>query len=345
MVTRNDVAKLAKVSPSVVSYVINNSNYVSEEKRKAVLDAIKALNYIPNENAKNLKQNRTNMIAVIRGSQLNDMFNDLLFHFEQLSNAHGYVVSLITVVRDENYYATSDFVDMLIRRRFDAIFIANSSLSEQQINRISDSGIKILLLMTRTYFGLDPKVSLIVPNYKLAVREIITQLIKLGHTRIMMIPNLMYPGSPYTSDNHRFAGYMEAFSEHGLLINPNYFPNHLDTIENLLEFMESLFKPYSPVQPPTAIYSDETIIVASILKRLNTLGYKVPEDVSLVCSSNSTMATITTPTLTAVGFDPKCFAEYSMQMILELLEGKEARVQEIDFDYYPRESVSPPVHQ
>lgn len=36
-VTRNDVAKLAGVSPAVVSYVINNSNYVSQEKRDAVL--------------------------------------------------------------------------------------------------------------------------------------------------------------------------------------------------------------------------------------------------------------------------------------------------------------------
>ena len=79
MVTRNDVAKLAKVSPAVVSYVINNSNYVSAEKRKAVLAAIEELNYIPNQNAKNLRQGKTHMIAVIRGSSLNDMFNDLLF--------------------------------------------------------------------------------------------------------------------------------------------------------------------------------------------------------------------------------------------------------------------------
>ena len=67
MVTRNDVAKLAKVSPAVVSYVINNSNYVSAEKRKAVLAAIEELNYIPNQNAKNLRQGKTHMIAVIRG--------------------------------------------------------------------------------------------------------------------------------------------------------------------------------------------------------------------------------------------------------------------------------------
>ena len=43
MVTRNEVAERAGVSPSVVSYVLNNSNYVSEEKRKAVLKAVEEL--------------------------------------------------------------------------------------------------------------------------------------------------------------------------------------------------------------------------------------------------------------------------------------------------------------
>ena len=47
-VTRNDVAKLAGVSPAVVSYVLNNSKYVSEERRTAVLRAVEELGYQPN---------------------------------------------------------------------------------------------------------------------------------------------------------------------------------------------------------------------------------------------------------------------------------------------------------
>lgn len=341
MVTRNDVAKLAKVSPAVVSYVLNSSNYVSEEKRKAVLAAVEALNYIPNQNAKNLKQNRTHMIAVIRGSQMNDMFNDLLYYIEGLANLRGYLVSLITVAKNDSYYATDEFVNMLISRRFDAIFVANSSLTEQQINRIASSGIKVLLYVTRTYWGLDRRVSCIVPNYKLAVKKIITRLIDAGHTRIALIPNLMYPGTLHTSDNHRFAGYLEAFAEHGLLIDMQYLPNSCQTMDDALLAVERMFRP-DAAAPPTAIYADETIIVASILKKLNSMGLRVPEDVSLVCSSNSTMATITTPQLTAVGFDPKRFAELSVQMLEELIDGLSARTREVDFDFYDRESVAPP---
>ena len=63
--TRNDVARVAGVSPTVVSYVLNNSNYVSEEKRKAVLDAVKALDYSPNRFAQGLRTNHSSTIVLI----------------------------------------------------------------------------------------------------------------------------------------------------------------------------------------------------------------------------------------------------------------------------------------
>ena len=70
--TRNDVAKLAGVSPAVVSYVINKTKFVSEEKTQAVLDAIKELNYQPNLYARSLKTNRSMQIAFVCDNLRND---------------------------------------------------------------------------------------------------------------------------------------------------------------------------------------------------------------------------------------------------------------------------------
>ena len=60
-----DVAKLANVSPSTVSLVLNNKGYVSEATRAKVQAAVKELNYVPSEVARNLSLNRTNIIGVI----------------------------------------------------------------------------------------------------------------------------------------------------------------------------------------------------------------------------------------------------------------------------------------
>lgn len=64
MVTREDVAKLAGVSTATVSRVMSDSIYVSKDTRDKVYKAVKQLNYIPNNLAKNLTQNKSNVVAV-----------------------------------------------------------------------------------------------------------------------------------------------------------------------------------------------------------------------------------------------------------------------------------------
>lgn len=65
MASIRDVAKLAQVAPSTVSLVLNNKGYVSKTARDKVLAAIKELNYVPNELARNLFRNCTNIIGVV----------------------------------------------------------------------------------------------------------------------------------------------------------------------------------------------------------------------------------------------------------------------------------------
>lgn len=65
MVGMRDVAKTAGVSLSTVSLVVNNTGYVSDDMRAKVEAAMRQLNYIPNELARNLYRNRTNTIGVI----------------------------------------------------------------------------------------------------------------------------------------------------------------------------------------------------------------------------------------------------------------------------------------
>ena len=71
-ITRDDVAKLAGVSPAVVSYVINASKNVSEEKKNAVLAAIKELRYQPNLQARSLKTRQSMQIAFVCDNLRND---------------------------------------------------------------------------------------------------------------------------------------------------------------------------------------------------------------------------------------------------------------------------------
>ena len=65
MVGMRDVAKKAGVSLSTVSLVVNGNGYVSDDMRERVRKAMQLLNYVPNELARNLYHDRTNLVGVI----------------------------------------------------------------------------------------------------------------------------------------------------------------------------------------------------------------------------------------------------------------------------------------
>ena len=83
MVGMRDVAKAAGVSLSTVSLVVNNTGYVSADMRAKVESAMRQLNYIPNELARNLYRNRTNTIGVIMPTIAHPFFSTLTAHLQR----------------------------------------------------------------------------------------------------------------------------------------------------------------------------------------------------------------------------------------------------------------------
>ena len=100
MVGMRDVAKAAGVSLSTVSLVVNNTGYVSADMRAKVESAMRQLNYIPNELARNLYRNRTNTIGVIMPTIAHPFFSTLTAHLQR------------------------EYIDMLQRHMMDGIIMA-----------------------------------------------------------------------------------------------------------------------------------------------------------------------------------------------------------------------------
>ncbi|HPJ23355.1 MAG TPA: LacI family DNA-binding transcriptional regulator [Bacillota bacterium] len=85
MSTIKDVAKMAHVSVATVSRVINQKGYVNAETKEMVLEAINALNYVPNELARSLFQKKSSIIAVLVPHLTSYYFADLLEYIEDLT--------------------------------------------------------------------------------------------------------------------------------------------------------------------------------------------------------------------------------------------------------------------
>src|SRR5690242_11923624 len=94
-VTRNDVAILARVAPSTVSYVINNGpRPVSVAVREQVLKAIAKLGYHPSDVARSLRTRRTQTLGLIIPEITNPFYGEMVQAVEEASFKHGYTVIL-----------------------------------------------------------------------------------------------------------------------------------------------------------------------------------------------------------------------------------------------------------
>ncbi len=125
--TRKDVAKLAGVSTTIVSYVVNNNRYVEKSKKEKVLKAIKKLNYKPNSIARAMKGKNSNHIAFIVDRINSGNFSQLIDKIDEYAYQRGALVSLLS---NKN---TDEFMRQVITRRFDGVIISSISFSEERI--------------------------------------------------------------------------------------------------------------------------------------------------------------------------------------------------------------------
>lgn len=100
MATIKDVARLAGVSTSTVSHVINNDRFVSDTVRERVLEAVDALNYAPSALARSLKINQTQTIGMLLTASSNPFYAEVVRGVERSCYERGYSLILCNTEGD-----------------------------------------------------------------------------------------------------------------------------------------------------------------------------------------------------------------------------------------------------
>ena len=122
MVGMRDVAKKAGVSLSTVSLVVNGTGYVSDDMRDRVQRAMNALNYVPNELARNLYHDRTNMVGVIVPTIRHPFFATFTASLQHMLAGQGLSTMLCSTADAEN--GEAEYVEMLRRHIMDGIVMS-----------------------------------------------------------------------------------------------------------------------------------------------------------------------------------------------------------------------------
>ena len=208
MVTRNDVARLAGVSPATVSYVINNGpRPVAAETREKVLQVINELNYQPSLVARNLRMQRTSTIGLVLPDIQNPYFSEVVRGIEAVAFENNFTLilchSAYSVERELKY------IDTLKMQRVAGVILIPATASKEAYDKLIGYGVPTVIL---DRFVVGYKVnSVVVDNFHGGY--IATEyLIKLGHKRIGAITRPI----ELSHSQQRIQGYMAALKDYHL---------------------------------------------------------------------------------------------------------------------------------
>ena len=313
MVTRNDVAKRAGVSPAVVSYVMNNSNYVSDEKRAAVLTAATELGYYPNSLARNLKLGHSNQILLITDDIRNELFSEVAFYMEAVAYQKGYSFSISSSSQKEY----DKLLDSLNSRQYAGVMIFSSTFPLQEehikkLNHLCITGCNIVLFMfSQTKYEIRPEISLIRTSIRESVSKAVDYLFEKGHMRIGYLgdgdPIAGGESGPF-GDGLRINGYLDSLRSHNVVPRKEHI-FFLDEFKYpSLEFMniEGVVDAYFSLPEedrPTAFFVNSDFLAAKLITRFRHHGIETPAQMEIIGFGNTSSASISYPNLTTVLLD------------------------------------------
>ena len=327
-VTRNDVAKEANVSPAVVSYVINNSKFVSADKVAAVQQAIRKLGYRPNMQARGLKTNQSMQIAFVCDNLLNYWLEDA----EKRLFENGYYVS--------HCYSRGgdDFIEMLIGRQFDGVFMMSNRYSTAQLNHLAETGIPVVLYKTRSYGPLDPRIITVVPDYRDGVVKAVNYLVMKGHSRIALIPPAGYKTAGLMDDGFRIAAYANTLRKNGIEPREDLICTRTESSETIYRSVQDMLL-QSKENRPTAFIVGNDFLTLHIVRQAKELGLRVPEDVAVIGADNTFVGEAFIPSITSVDFSKPDFCRRMADTMVNLIRGLPQEDQILPVTLAIRESV------
>ena len=310
--TLEDIGRLAGVSRSTVSRVINDQTSVSPEVRSRVQEVIRRTGYVPNVAARSLVSGRSGVIGLVIPSRVHSLFEDPYFSMliqgiSSESNLSDTTLSLFLFQNEEEESAlyrrvvTSGFVDGLI--------ITATRMGDPLLARMADDNMPIVMVGRPDVEG----VSYVDVDNQGGGRMAANHLCSLGYQRI----GIVSAPSNTTAGVDRLNGFMEGLSECGLPIHPRLRAEGDFSETSGYEAMLKLI----PHEPDAVFVASDTMALGA-LRALQEYDIEVPGDIALVGFDGSPASARSVPTLTTVSQPVTDTGARAVQMLSNLINGK-----------------------
>lgn len=290
--TQKDVARLAGVSRSTVSYVLNDQTQlkipISAETRERVMQAIAELGYEPDARAQALIRGHTKTVGVIIPVIDNPYFWQMFAGISDALQQAGYSLHLSRHPMDAQQ--ESNTIRELTRHRVDGFILLASVkyLLPRLIDDLRKAGQPVVEI-TATKAEFDH----VVHDYSAGTRALLTHLIELGHRKIGFI----YGVAQEVEGFDRLITFRQVLKEAGLTGNEAYEMHCGDKMEDGYRAALALL---SRPERPTALLVINDLLAFAVMRAASDLGLNIPGDLSIAGFDDIPFSSYMTPRLTTV---------------------------------------------
>jgi LacI family transcriptional regulator, repressor for deo operon, udp, cdd, tsx, nupC, and nupG len=331
MSTIEDVARIAGLSRTTVSRVINNHPYVSKAKKQRVVEAMSLLGYVPNSAARSLRNQKTDTIAVLIPRIMNPFFSQLIDSMEMAASERGFKL----IVCQTRYSPEKElsYLNLLKTKQVDGIILASIQNEWETVEPYLQYG-PIILCNEDDERTTVPVVRAdqVLGGYMGA-----KHLIEQGHTKIA------YCCRSHNSKvaKKREIGFTKALHENHLEFEERYAFRNAASIEDGKEIFHQMREMEIK---PTAVFTGGDEVAAGIISEAIRHKWDIPNDLAVIGFDNQAITELLQPTITTINQPIHKMATIALNTVIEKISTKNYQsreVHELELELMVRESTFP----
>ena len=314
-----DIARVAGVSKSTVSRVLNKQTNISPEAREKVLKAIDELNYQPNKLARALTSSGFDAIMVIstrstKTTAGNPFFSDVLHAITAKAEEEGFDVILQTSKSSEDDLLKC--VSKIKQKMIKGIIMLSSPATESFFTTLDAYGVPVVVIGKvegeyQNIYSVDTD------NFHDSA-TLTETFIKNGRRKIACL----HAPLEYHVSIDRLAGYKASLEKHHIAINPDWIMDGGYTHESALKAALELLS--SPT-PPDAVFATDSMKLLGLYRAADELNLMIPEQVVIAGYSDPMLSLILTPAPGGFDIPTRKLGEESCDLLFRRIAGHPAQ--------------------
>lgn len=310
VVTMAHVAERAGVSQQTVSRVIGKPGLVAEATRAKVEEAIRELNYIPNEAARNLASNSSRVVSVIIPTLSSPVFASEVGRIIDQMDARG--ISVVIGNSEYSKHREEQIIRTLLERRPIGFILTGLHHTPTAVELLRGSGVPVVETWDtdRTPIDMATGFSNVAAGY-----DVGRLFVSRGYSNVAFVGGAADQDPRATG---RFEGLSKALSEARRL------PAHRVELQmpmSTADGVKGLDQVLAEWPLTDAIFFSADNLALAALLECNRRGIRVPEQLAICGFGDYDMAPLVTPALTTVKIQPEEMGEKAALMLLDRLDG------------------------